>query len=74
MDGPPGIGYTNAFTQAEIKEQVYVEHPKEFENLKGKFSKVLFLLKSLYLLKQTPRTYFEKLRDGLLERGVKQSD
>ncbi len=30
-------------------------------------------MKSLYGLKQAPRTFFEKLRDGLLERGYSQS-
>ena len=34
---------------------------------------VLKLLKSLYGLRQAPRTFFEKLRDGLLERGYQQS-
>jgi hypothetical protein len=31
-------------------------------------------LKSLYGLKQAPRTFYEKLRDGLLERGFTQSE
>jgi hypothetical protein len=35
---------------------------------------VLKLLKSLYRLKQSPRTFFEKLRAGLLERGFTQSE
>jgi hypothetical protein len=31
-------------------------------------------LKSLYGLKKAPRTFYEKLRDGLLERGFTQSE
>jgi hypothetical protein len=34
---------------------------------------VLCLLKSLYGLRQAPRIFFEKLRDGLIERGYTQS-
>ena len=35
---------------------------------------VLKLLKSLYGLKLAPRTFFEKLKTGLFERGFEQSD
>ena len=35
---------------------------------------VLKLIKSLYGLRQAPRTFFEKLRDGLLEQGYTQSE
>jgi hypothetical protein len=35
---------------------------------------VLLLLKSLYGLRQVPRTFYEKLIDGLLERGFTQSE
>ena len=51
-----------------------MEQPKWFNNLKDKFSKVLFLLKSLYGLKQVPIKFFEKLRAGLLERDFEKSD
>ena len=34
---------------------------------------VLKLLKSLYGLKQAPKTFFDKLKAGLLERGFTQS-
>ena len=37
-------------------------------------NKVLKLLKSLYRLRQAPRTFFEKLREGLLEHGYIQSE
>ena len=51
------VDYTNAFAQAEIQEEVYIEPPKRFKNR----DKVLHLLKSLYGIKQAPKTFFEKL-------------
>ena len=39
-----------------------------------KLPKVLKLLKSLYGLKQAPKTFFEKLKAGLLERNFVQSE
>jgi hypothetical protein len=41
------VGYTNAFAQAELKEDVYVECPRLFGPASGK-EKVLHLRKSLY--------------------------
>jgi hypothetical protein len=66
------VDYTNAFAQAEIKEEVFLEFPRLFGPKSGS-NVVLKLLKSLYGLKQAPRTFFEKLRAGLLERGYTQS-
>jgi hypothetical protein len=66
------VDYTNAFAQAELKEEVYVECPRLFGPKSGQ-DKVLRLHKSLYGLRQAPRTFFEKLRAGLLERGWTQS-
>ena len=66
------VDYTNAFAQAELKEEVYVEYPKMFGPKSGP-DRVLHLLKSLYGLRQAPRTFFEKLKSGLEERGWKQS-
>ena len=67
------VDYTNAFAQAELKEDVYVECPRLFGPTSGK-DKVLHLRKRLYGLRQAPRTFFEKLRAGLLERGWSQSE
>jgi hypothetical protein len=67
------VDYTNAFSQAEIKETVYIEPPKLFGSKSGK-NLVLLLLKSMYGLKQAPRTFYQKLRDGLLERSFTQSE
>ena len=60
------VDYTNAFAQAELKEEVYVEFPRLFGPKSGS-DKVLHLQKSLYGLRQAPRTFFEKLKAGLEE-------
>jgi hypothetical protein len=67
------VNYTNAFVQAEMAETVPVEPPRLFGPRSGKYL-VLLLLKSLYGLKQAPRTFYEKLREGLLERGCVASE
>jgi hypothetical protein len=67
------VDYTNAFAQAELKEDVYVECLRLFGPASGK-DKVLHLRKSLYGLRQAPRTFFEKLKAGLQERGWIQSE
>jgi hypothetical protein len=69
------VDYTNAFAQADLNEQVYVEPPRGFlpKHKRGTDS-VLHLNKSLYGLRQAPRTFYEKLRSGLVERGFKQSN
>jgi hypothetical protein len=56
-----------------MKETVYIEAPKLFGPKSGKYL-VLLLLKSLYGFKQAPRTFYEKLRDGMLEREFTQSE
>jgi hypothetical protein len=66
------VDYTNAFAQAEIQEEVYIDPPKGFGGADG-IHKVLRLLKSLYGLKQAPKTFFDKLKAGLEERGFQQS-
>jgi hypothetical protein len=67
------VDFTNAFVQTEMKDTAYIEAPKLFGPKSGKYL-VLLLLKSLYGLKQAPRTFYEKLIDGLLERGFTQSE
>lgn len=62
------VDYTNAFAQADLKEEVYIEQPKGFAR-KDKLDMVLKLIKSLYGLKQAPKTFFEKLKAGLLNVG-----
>ena len=65
------VDYTNAFAQAVLNEEVYIESPRGFQIKDGK--DVLKLNNSLYGLRQAPKTFYEKLRDGLLERGFQQS-
>jgi hypothetical protein len=52
---------------------VYIEAPKLFGPKSGK-ELVLLLLKSIYGLNQALLTFYEKLRDGILERGFTQSE
>lgn len=49
------VDYTNAITQAEISEDVYIECPKGFPNRDGRDT-VLKLNKNLYGLKQAPKS------------------
>jgi hypothetical protein len=58
------VDYTNTFAQAEMKETVYIEAPKLCGSKNGKY---LVLLLDCGL-KKAPRTFYEKIRDGLLER------
>jgi hypothetical protein len=66
------IDYSNAFCQADIDEEVYVEMPRDFSDPKGR-DMVLKLKKSLYGTKQAPRAWFLKLKECLEKRGFKQS-
>jgi len=52
---------------------VFIEPPKSFAPRSGK-DLVLKLFKSLYGLRQMPRTFFEKLRSGLIEGGFEKSN
>jgi hypothetical protein len=67
------VDYTNAFVQAELKEEVFVECPKNFAQTNDDRDLVLKLKKSLYGLRQAPLAWFEKLKDGLVRRGFNQS-
>ena len=63
------VDYTNAFAQATLNEQVYIDSPRGGFSRKDKANKVLHLVKSLYGLKQAPKTFFDKLKRGLEQRG-----
>lgn len=60
------VDYTNTFTQAELAEKISVDIPMRFGE-KNKLDKILRLVKSLYGLKQIPKTFFVKLSAGLVE-------
>ena len=62
------IDYTNAFPQANIDTDIYVETPALFGCKSGE-DKVLKLRKSLYGLKQSPRTFYQHLSKSLQNRG-----
>jgi Reverse transcriptase (RNA-dependent DNA polymerase) len=64
------VDYTNAFAQAELKEEVYIEYTQFFRP-KSKDNRCLKLKKSLNRLKQAPQTFFEKLKAGLEQRQWK---
>jgi hypothetical protein len=66
------VDNTNAFAQSKIHEEIYVEYSKFFESKTGEDC-VLKLKKSLYGLRQALRTFFEKLKQGLLEQKWVQS-
>jgi Reverse transcriptase (RNA-dependent DNA polymerase) len=53
-------------------EEIYIEYPKLFKSVSGE-DRVLKLKKILYGLHQAPKTFYDKLRLGLLERGWQQS-
>lgn len=54
------IDVKNAFLNCCIKEEVYVKQPLSFENLK-KLNHVYKLNKALYVLKQVPMAWYERL-------------
>ena len=66
------MDYINAFVQAEIQEEIYIDLPRIFGGA-DKLSKVLKLLKNLYRLKQSLKTFFDKLKAGILEHNFIQS-
>lgn len=58
------------FLNGYLKEEVYYEQPKGFENI-GKENNVYKLRKVLYGLKQAPRAWNERLDSYLLQKGFK---
>jgi hypothetical protein len=67
------VDYTNAFAQAELSEDVYIERPRGFPRY-DKRDTVFKLNKSLYGLKQAPKSFYDKLRAGLEQRGFTRSE
>lgn len=62
----------NAFLHGHLKETVYMEQPPGFINPKLS-SYVCKLNKSLYELKQAPRTWFDCLYHALIKLGFRNS-
>ena len=64
------VDFSNAFAQADIPESqtVYIEPPQGFTSENGD-DIVLKLNKSLYGQAESPRLWYEKLKEGLEDRG-----
>src|SRR5262249_22615471 len=62
----------NAFLHGDIHEIVYIEQPPGFV-AQGKNGRVCRLCKSLYGLKQSPRTWFGKFSQAVENFGMKKS-
>jgi len=63
------VDYTLAFVHADLEDEVYVEMPKLFERP----GYVYRLKKSVYGLRQSPLNFFKCLKEGLENRGFRQS-
>jgi hypothetical protein len=60
----------STFLNGYIEEEVYVRQPPGFEN--PKFPNHVFKLhKALYVLKQTTRAWYKRLKAFLLDKGFK---
>jgi hypothetical protein len=59
------VDYTNAFAQAKLQEEVYIEIPKGFQPSDPDKEIVLKLNKSLYGLVQAPKTFYDHLAANL---------
>ena len=58
----------SAFLNGYLKEEVYVDQPKCFI-IDGKEDKVYRLKKTLYGLKQVPRSWYSRINDYLHDHG-----
>ncbi|XP_075076365.1 uncharacterized protein LOC142163017 [Nicotiana tabacum] len=63
----------NAFLHGDLQEEVYMEQPPGFV-AQGECGKVCRLRKSLYGLKQSPRAWFGRFSEAVLEYGMKKSN
>ena len=62
-----------AFLNGDLKEIVYMEVPQGFQN-SSTINKVCKLRKSLYGLRQSPRTWFEKIYGFLIQQGLSHTE
>ena len=64
------INFTNSFSQADIPsgEIVFIEFPRDFNSDGAQHDVILKLKKSLYGQAEAARLWYEKLRNGLLQR------
>lgn len=68
------LDFDNSFVQAKVKETVYVGMPPGFCDGNGAKQSVLKIRKSLYGLVQAPRTWYQHLKEKLLEIVFKKSE
>jgi hypothetical protein len=66
------VDFSNAFVQASLNEEVYMELPAMFETDQGR-AEVLKLEKSLYGLVQAPMYWYRHLSTALQKQGLKPS-
>ena len=67
------LDFSNAFVQAELKENVYIQIPPGFSDKEGQKHTVLKLKKSLYGLVQAPKTWNDHLTEVLKGLGYNPS-
>ena len=70
------VDCVQAFPQAPLEEDVYMDIPSGFYYgypQTSKYKYVMRLKKNLYGLKQASMNWYYKLRDGLIERGFTES-
>jgi hypothetical protein len=66
------VDYVNAFAQADLDREVYIEIPKGYEDANEGADCVLKLHKSLYGMSDAPLMFFELLKENLQSVGFKQ--
>ena len=66
------LDVNNAFLQGTLNEEVYMTQPPGFQD-KDNPHAVCRLRKAIYGLKQTPRAWYNELRNFLLQSGFKNS-
>ena len=67
------LDVNTAFLNGDFKENVFMSQLEGFV-VKGKEQKVCKLIKSLYILKQAPRSWYEKLIEHLLKLNFEHFD
>jgi Reverse transcriptase (RNA-dependent DNA polymerase) len=64
------LDVNNAFLHGELQETIYMSQPPDFTDSNYP-THVCKLHKALYGLRQSPRAWYHKLRDMLLQLGFK---
>lgn len=62
------VDINNAFLNGDLTETVYMPQTEGFED-KRRPSHICRLKKALYVLRQTPRAWFDKLKNALYSWG-----